>query len=79
MDGPQKASRHHTVDRRYGRLRAIWRAYPVEIGPAIWAIHSARVLDANEMNEPLALARHRLEDWQVWVNPDCGLKTRGWG
>jgi 5-methyltetrahydropteroyltriglutamate--homocysteine methyltransferase len=42
-------------------------AYPVEIGPGIWDIHSARVLDANEMNELLALTRHRLEDWQIWL------------
>jgi 5-methyltetrahydropteroyltriglutamate--homocysteine methyltransferase len=30
------------------------------------------------MAELLGLARQRLEDWQIWVNPDCGLKTRKW-
>jgi 5-methyltetrahydropteroyltriglutamate--homocysteine methyltransferase len=30
------------------------------------------------MTELLALARTRLKDWQIWVNPDCGLKTRDW-
>jgi 5-methyltetrahydropteroyltriglutamate--homocysteine methyltransferase len=30
------------------------------------------------MAELLALARKRLKDWQIWVNPDCGLKTRNW-
>ena len=30
------------------------------------------------MAELLSLARQRLEDWQIWVNPDCGLKTRKW-
>jgi 5-methyltetrahydropteroyltriglutamate--homocysteine methyltransferase len=30
------------------------------------------------MAELLCLARQRLEDWQIWVNPDCGLKTRNW-
>jgi 5-methyltetrahydropteroyltriglutamate--homocysteine methyltransferase len=30
------------------------------------------------MAELLALARKRLKDWQIWVNPDCGLKTRSW-
>ena len=53
-------------------------AYPAEIGPGIWDIHSPRVPDAAEMTELLGLARGRLQDWQIWVNPDCGLKTRGW-
>jgi 5-methyltetrahydropteroyltriglutamate--homocysteine methyltransferase len=53
-------------------------AYPAEIGPGIWDIHSPRVPDADEMAEMLALARERLKDWQIWVNPDCGLKTRSW-
>jgi 5-methyltetrahydropteroyltriglutamate--homocysteine methyltransferase len=52
--------------------------YPAEIGPGIWDIHSPRVPDADEMSELLALARRRLDDWQIWVNPDCGLKTRRW-
>ncbi len=30
------------------------------------------------MVELLGLARGRLQDWQIWVNPDCGLKTRRW-
>ncbi len=30
------------------------------------------------MTELLGLARGRLRDWQIWVNPDCGLKTRKW-
>ncbi len=32
--------------------------------------------DAAEMTELLRLARRRLEDWQIWVNPDRGLKAR---
>ena len=52
--------------------------YPNEIGPGIWDIHSPRVPDAAEMIDLLRLARSRLEDWQIWVNPDCGLKTRAW-
>jgi 5-methyltetrahydropteroyltriglutamate--homocysteine methyltransferase len=54
------------------------RRHPAEIGPGIWDIHSPRIPDADEMSELLALARTRLKDWQIWVNPDCGLKTRGW-
>ncbi len=53
-------------------------AYPNEIGPGVWDIHSPRVPDAEEMLGLLRLARRRLADWQIWVNPDCGLKTRGW-
>ncbi len=52
--------------------------YPAEIGPGIWDIHSPRAPDAQEMVKLLNLARQRLEDWQIWVNPDCGLKTRKW-
>lgn len=52
--------------------------YPAEIGPGIWDIHSPRVPDADEMLGLLRLARQRLGDWQIWVNPDCGLKTRSW-
>ena len=53
-------------------------AYPAGIGPGIWDIHSPRVPTTDEMVELLKLARTRLEDWQIWVNPDCGLKTRRW-
>ncbi|MEO9190397.1 MAG: 5-methyltetrahydropteroyltriglutamate--homocysteine S-methyltransferase [Acetobacteraceae bacterium] len=53
-------------------------AYPAEIGPGVWDIHSPRVPDADEMTDLLGLARGRLADWQIWVNPDCGLKTRKW-
>ena len=53
-------------------------AYPAEIGPGVWDIHSPRVPDAAEIALLLGLARQRLADWQIWVNPDCGLKTRRW-
>jgi len=53
-------------------------SYPAEIGPGVWDIHSPRVPSAEEMAELLGLARQRLADWQIWVNPDCGLKTRKW-
>jgi 5-methyltetrahydropteroyltriglutamate--homocysteine methyltransferase len=53
-------------------------AYPAEIGPGVWDIHSPRVPETQEMVELLGLARQRLADWQIWVNPDCGLKTRKW-
>jgi 5-methyltetrahydropteroyltriglutamate--homocysteine methyltransferase len=52
--------------------------YPNEIGPGLYDIHSPRVPGVNEMTELLSLARQRLADIQIWVNPDCGLKTRRW-
>ncbi|MDB5374553.1 MAG: 5-methyltetrahydropteroyltriglutamate--homocysteine methyltransferase [Belnapia sp.] len=53
-------------------------AWPSGIGPGVWDIHSPRVPDAAEMAGLLRLALRRLPPGQVWLNPDCGLKTRGW-
>ena len=52
--------------------------YPNEIGPGVYDIHSPRVPDAEEMIALLEKARAVLKPEQLWVNPDCGLKTRGW-
>ncbi|WP_027146727.1 5-methyltetrahydropteroyltriglutamate--homocysteine S-methyltransferase [Mesorhizobium sp. WSM3626] len=52
--------------------------YPNEIGPGIYDIHSPRVPGVDEMTNLLSQARQRLRDSQIWVNPDCGLKTRQW-
>jgi 5-methyltetrahydropteroyltriglutamate--homocysteine methyltransferase len=52
--------------------------YPNEIGPGVYDIHSPRVPEVAEMTELLKLARQRLTDAQLWINPDCGLKTRKW-
>jgi 5-methyltetrahydropteroyltriglutamate--homocysteine methyltransferase len=52
--------------------------YPNEIGPGVYDIHSPRVPGKAEMVELLGRARRDLKDDQIWVNPDCGLKTRGW-
>lgn len=52
--------------------------YPNEIGPGIYDIHSPRVPGVDEMTKLLSQARQRLCDSQIWVNPDCGLKTRRW-
>jgi len=52
--------------------------YPNEIGPGVYDIHSPRVPAVSEMVELLTLARQRLADRQLWINPDCGLKTRKW-
>ena len=52
--------------------------YPNEIGPGVYDIHSPRIPAAGEMAELLHEARKRLSADQLWVNPDCGLKTRKW-
>jgi 5-methyltetrahydropteroyltriglutamate--homocysteine methyltransferase len=52
--------------------------YPAAIGPGVYDIHSPRVPAVEEMTDLLAAARSRLASEQLWVNPDCGLKTRKW-
>jgi 5-methyltetrahydropteroyltriglutamate--homocysteine methyltransferase len=52
--------------------------YPNGIGPGVYDIHSPRVPDAAEMLGLLNRAAEQLAPDQLWVNPDCGLKTRGW-
>ncbi len=52
--------------------------YPNGIGPGVYDIHSPRVPARSEMEDLLRLALKRLQPEQLWVNPDCGLKTRGW-
>jgi len=52
--------------------------YPNEIGPGVYDIHSPRVPDKEEMLALLRKAAEVLRPEQIWVNPDCGLKTRGW-
>lgn len=52
--------------------------YPNEIGPGVYDIHSPRVPDAAEMLRLLRKAAEVIPAYLLWVNPDCGLKTRGW-
>ncbi|AOE86941.1 5-methyltetrahydropteroyltriglutamate--homocysteine S-methyltransferase [Pseudomonas sp. TCU-HL1] len=53
-------------------------AYPNEIGPGVYDIHSPRVPDSAEMASLLRKAARRIPAERLWVNPDCGLKTRAW-
>ena len=53
-------------------------SYPNEIGPGVYDIHSPRVPSAEEIEQLLELAEERIGRERLWVNPDCGLKTRGW-
>ncbi len=52
--------------------------YPNQIGPGVYDIHSPRVPATGEIEELLTKALAVLQPWQLWVNPDCGLKTREW-
>jgi 5-methyltetrahydropteroyltriglutamate--homocysteine methyltransferase len=52
--------------------------YPNEVGPGVYDIHSPRVPTSEEMTELLLRASGVLPPERLWVNPDCGLKTRGW-
>ena len=53
-------------------------SYPNDIGPGVYDIHSPRVPSQQEMEALLEKALQVLTPQQLWVNPDCGLKTRGW-
>ncbi|MGU3375747.1 5-methyltetrahydropteroyltriglutamate--homocysteine S-methyltransferase [Chryseobacterium sp. M5A1_1a] len=52
--------------------------YPNEIGPGVYDIHSPRVPSKEEMIQLLKKAQDVIPAHQLWVNPDCGLKTRHW-
>ncbi|OJY92026.1 MAG: 5-methyltetrahydropteroyltriglutamate--homocysteine S-methyltransferase [Sphingobacteriales bacterium 44-15] len=52
--------------------------YPNEIGPGVYDIHSPRVPSRQEMVQLMEKAKAVIPTGQLWVNPDCGLKTRGW-
>jgi 5-methyltetrahydropteroyltriglutamate--homocysteine methyltransferase len=52
--------------------------YPNDIGPGVYDIHSPRVPATEQMLRLLTLAAARIPAERLWVNPDCGLKTRAW-
>jgi 5-methyltetrahydropteroyltriglutamate--homocysteine methyltransferase len=52
--------------------------YPNAIGPGVYDIHSPRVPDTGEMVRLLERACEVIPAARLWVNPDCGLKTRAW-
>ena len=52
--------------------------YPNEIGPGVYDIHSPRIPPIEEMVTLLEKAKERIAPDLIWVNPDCGLKTRKW-
>nr|BEK70176.1 5-methyltetrahydropteroyltriglutamate--homocysteine S-methyltransferase [Kitasatospora purpeofusca] len=52
--------------------------YPREVGPGVWDIHSPRVPSTEEALALLWAGLAAIPAERLWVNPDCGLKTRGW-
>ncbi len=51
--------------------------FKTEVGPGVYDIHSPRVPSVDEIVTALTKMRDKIEDKKLWVNPDCGLKTRG--
>ncbi len=52
--------------------------YPNEIGPGVYDIHSPRIPSVEAMEKLMERALQVIPADRLWVNPDCGLKTRGW-
>jgi 5-methyltetrahydropteroyltriglutamate--homocysteine methyltransferase len=63
-----------------GELLEVFRqtSYDKEIGPGVYDIHSPRVPSVDEIEAMLLATLQVLPPTNVWVNPDCGLKTRTW-
>ncbi|MCI0509162.1 methionine synthase (B12-independent) [Chromohalobacter marismortui] len=53
-------------------------AYPNEIGPGVYDIHSPNIPEVDWMVQLMEKAAEKIPAERLWVNPDCGLKTRGW-
>jgi 5-methyltetrahydropteroyltriglutamate--homocysteine methyltransferase len=52
--------------------------YKNDIGPGVWDIHSPRIPSESEISNIIQKSLEVLKPDQIWINPDCGLKTRGW-
>lgn len=52
--------------------------YPNEIGPGVYDIHSPNIPSIEEIRQLMEKAAQRIPAERLWVNPDCGLKTRQW-
>jgi 5-methyltetrahydropteroyltriglutamate--homocysteine methyltransferase len=62
------------------RLLKIFKStgYKQEVGPGVYDIHSPRIPTVEEMQTQISLLLEVLPKEQLWINPDCGLKTRKW-
>ena len=52
--------------------------YPNEIGPGVYDIHSPNIPSAAQIVALMEKAAERIPAERLWINPDCGLKTRAW-
>jgi 5-methyltetrahydropteroyltriglutamate--homocysteine methyltransferase len=52
--------------------------YKQEVGPGVYDIHSPRIPSVDEIEKQISLLLEVLPKEQLWINPDCGLKTRKW-
>jgi 5-methyltetrahydropteroyltriglutamate--homocysteine methyltransferase len=52
--------------------------YPNEIGPGVYDIHSPNIPSEEQAVELISKAAERIPPERLWINPDCGLKTRQW-
>ena len=52
--------------------------YPNDIGPGVYDIHSPRIPSIDEMTNLIEKAAQFIPIQRLWINPDCGLKTRAW-
>lgn len=55
------------------------KSYPNDIGPGVYDIHSPNIPEPQDIVALIGKAAERIPAERLWVNPDCGLKTRGWG
>ncbi|MDU2561667.1 MAG: 5-methyltetrahydropteroyltriglutamate--homocysteine S-methyltransferase, partial [Haemophilus parainfluenzae] len=52
--------------------------FQTEVGPGVYDIHSPRVPNEGEIDNTIEAILAKVPSKKVWINPDCGLKTRGW-
>jgi len=52
--------------------------YPNEIGPGVYDIHSPNIPTQDQIIQLMIKASERISPEKLWINPDCGLKTRQW-
>ena len=52
--------------------------YPNQIGPGVYDIHSPNIPSVESIVELMQKAEQRIPAERLWINPDCGLKTRTW-
>ncbi|WP_166984413.1 5-methyltetrahydropteroyltriglutamate--homocysteine S-methyltransferase [Paramicrobacterium fandaimingii] len=71
-----------SIESAHSRMRIIddiaASGFEHDIGPGVYDIHSTRVPSVDEVTELLARAAEAIDVERLWVNPDCGLKTRGY-